>query len=109
MIADADSFFGRKEELNKILSRLVQLQSVSIWGERKIGRSSLVYHIYLNVSKELGNDYKTVYINLRDARYLTVEDFLRNTLSGFGCNPQVIIDNNLNKNLIVFEESIEKL
>jgi AAA+ ATPase superfamily predicted ATPase len=43
MIKDPDEFFGRKNELKTIFSRLSNLQSCDVFGERKIGKSSLLY------------------------------------------------------------------
>jgi hypothetical protein len=45
MITDATMFFGRSEELESIFSRLTTLQSCSIVGQRRIGKSSLLYHL----------------------------------------------------------------
>ena len=47
MIRDMRLFFGRKKEIATIYSRLgaARPQSVSIVGERRIGKSSLLYHI----------------------------------------------------------------
>jgi hypothetical protein len=45
MITDATMFFGREEELDSIFSRLATSQSYSIVGQRRIGKSSLLYHI----------------------------------------------------------------
>ncbi len=45
MITDATMFFEREEELDSIFSRLATSQSYSIVGQRRIGKSSLLYHI----------------------------------------------------------------
>ena len=45
MITDTTMFFGRGEELNNIFSRLATSQSYSIVGQRRIGKSSLLYHL----------------------------------------------------------------
>lgn len=46
-IKDPAQFFGRRREIGKIFSRLgaSRPQSISIVGERRIGKSSLLYHI----------------------------------------------------------------
>jgi serine/threonine-protein kinase len=46
-IKDPSQFFGRRREMSKIFSRLgaSRPQSISIVGERRIGKSSLLYHI----------------------------------------------------------------
>jgi len=48
MIKNPDEFFGRKGEVRRIYSRLdaARPQSVSVVGERKIGKSSLLNFVY---------------------------------------------------------------
>ncbi len=41
-VTNPEDFFGRKDELATILTRLQSLQCVSIVGERRIGKSSLL-------------------------------------------------------------------
>lgn len=109
-IRNPDHFFGRKDELITIFTRLLNLQSSDVYGERKIGKSSLLYYIYSKASDKLGNDYKVGYINLGDAHYYTVNDFLSNSLKELGCKSEVIIpSNDLQINLIAFTESIKEL
>lgn len=110
VIKDPKEFFGRKDELRTIFTRLQGLQSISIYGEKKIGKSSLLYNVLYNIPEELGNEYKSAYIDLRDSRYHTAYHFLKNVLLEFECDPEVILENNnYNKNLIAFSESIKDL
>ena len=48
MIKHASDFFGREKEVRKIYSRLdaPQPQSISVVGERRIGKSSLLNYVY---------------------------------------------------------------
>ena len=48
MVSNPDEFFGREREIGRIYSRLdaPRPQSVSVVGDRRIGKSSLLYHIY---------------------------------------------------------------
>jgi len=85
-----DEFFGRKEQLETIFKRLVNLQSCDVFGERKIGKSSLLYHIFLKFNTELGNDYEAVYIDMQDPKCHTVEGFLKYCLKELGSNSEVI-------------------
>src|SRR5574341_1912221 len=110
MVKNPDEFFGRKNELRTIFSRLSNLQSSDVFGERKIGKSSLLYYIFLKSHEKLGDDYSVAYIDLQDAHYHTVEDFLKNSLHELGCKSEVINSSNgLHKNLIAFTESINEL
>ncbi len=103
VIKNPDEFFGRKDELRTIFTRLQGLQSTSIYGDNKIGKSSLLYNVLYNIPEELGTEYKSAYIDLRDSSYYTSYDFLKNVLLKFECDPGVIQEkNNYNKNLIEF-------
>ena len=48
MITDPQFFVGRREELDFITSRLMAAQptSINVVGERRIGKSSLLYHFF---------------------------------------------------------------
>jgi AAA+ ATPase superfamily predicted ATPase len=107
MIKNPDEFFGRKNELTTIFSRLSNLQSCNVFGERKIGKSSLLYYIFMKLRD--GDEYRIAYIDLQDAKYHTVEGFLKYSLKELGSDPGVISLNNLNENLIAFSDSIEDL
>lgn len=43
MISDPEAFFGRQKELARLYALLAEMQSVSVVGERRIGKSSLLY------------------------------------------------------------------
>ncbi len=47
MIQDPDQFFGRRREVSRILSRMgtERPQSVSVVGDRRIGKSSLLHYL----------------------------------------------------------------
>ncbi len=57
MIRSHDQFIGRVREIRDILSRVATMQSVSITGERRIGKSSLLQHITATGKKRLGDSY----------------------------------------------------
>lgn len=109
MIKNPDKFFGRKDELKTIFSRLSNLQSCDVFGERKIGKSSLLYYIFLKLRDELGDEYRVAYIDLQDAKYHTFKGFLKYSLEELHSDPGVISSNSHNENLIAFSESIENL
>ena len=110
MITNPNEFFGRKNELSTIFNRLSNLQSCDVFGERKIGKSSLLYYILLKLRDELGDEYRVAYIDMQDPKYHTVEGFLKHSLHELRSNPEVISpSNSLNENLIAFSESIEEL
>lgn len=76
MITDPQFFVGRREELDIITSRLVNAQptSINVVGERRIGKSSLLYHFFQTyeqrvqgAGKNPGN-YVVVYLSLQAAQ-----------------------------------------
>ncbi len=77
VIQNPEEFFGRMNELRTIFTRLQGLQSTSIYGERIIGKLSLLYKLLYDIPKELGNDYKSAYMDLRESRYHTSYYFLK--------------------------------
>ncbi|MGH7455296.1 MAG: hypothetical protein ACRENG_28345, partial [bacterium] len=65
-ITDPKKFFGREEELRAILNRLRTMQSTSVVGDRRIGKSSLLYHIFQTGNARLQtNDLRFVFIDLQ--------------------------------------------
>ena len=107
MIQNPDEFFGRKDELRTIFSRLSNLQSCDVFGERKIGKSSLLYYIFMKLRD--GDEYRVAYIDMQDAKYHTVEGFLKYSLKELRSDPGVISSTNLNENLIAFSDTIADL
>jgi len=66
MIRSPDQFFGRRAELNQIFDRLRKMQSLSVVGERRIGKSSLLYHVYQIAGQRLGEGFRVFYTDLPD-------------------------------------------
>jgi len=83
MIQDPDQFYGRRREVTRILSRMGsdRPQSVSVVGERRIGKSSLLYHLtcpqvqtqYLRNSSSL----VVVLLDFQQLRIVSLKDFFR--------------------------------
>ena len=110
IITDTDDFFGRKKELRTIYSGLPSLQSCDVFGDRKIGKSSLLYHVFLTMNEKLGDEYRVAYIDLQDAKYHTPEGFLKYSLLELGADSTNILPaNSLNEDLIAFSDSIKEL
>lgn len=82
-IKDPRQFFGRSREVSKIFSRLgaSRPQSISVVGERRIGKSSLLYFIdhpevrarFLDRSET----YAFAFIDLQQKRRLTLTEFFK--------------------------------
>jgi len=74
IIRDPKLFFGRKHELKQTFERLAAMQSVSIFGERRIGKSSLLVMIAATGPDRLGEGIEFHYIDLE--RVEGTEDFV---------------------------------
>jgi uncharacterized protein len=113
MIQNPAEFVGRTAELQFLLTRLRSLQSCSVVGERRIGKSSLLYHLHQTGAARLGDaSYRFVYLELTDAAAQTVVDFLRTVLDAVQCPPEVIEaaikdDNKPSRNLTAFDQAIK--
>jgi uncharacterized protein len=98
-ICDPQRFFGRREELKKVFERLANVQSVSIVGERRIGKSSLLL-IIKAIGKDkdhLGQDYEFHYINLEGVE--STEDFFARALEALEAKGETARD---------FEKALDK-
>jgi uncharacterized protein len=109
-ITDPDHFIGRKMELQRIFGALEtastgQLQHISIVGPRRIGKSSLLYHITQVYPQRLQQPekYRFVYVDLDDAHCHTLTGLLTFILQRLG------IAHNKQPRLTQFQETIEEL
>lgn len=82
-IKDPRQFFGRTREVSKIFSRIgaSRPQSISVVGERRIGKSSLLQYINNPEVRSRFLDkpasFVFVFIDLQQKRRLTLTDFFR--------------------------------
>lgn len=82
-IRDTARFFGRKREVSRIFSRFgaARPQSVSVVGERRIGKSSLLNYIAApevrgRMLEDVGR-YVFIKMDFQERRQLSLEEFLR--------------------------------
>jgi AAA+ ATPase superfamily predicted ATPase/predicted Ser/Thr protein kinase len=86
MIKHREDFFGRVLEIKRIYARLNATPpgSVSIVGERKIGKSSLLNYVYARSSRlqHLEQHDKTVmiFLDLQEQKNMSLESFVRTLL-----------------------------
>ncbi len=87
-ITDPARFVGRKAELQRVFSTLDsvhtgQLQSVSLVGPRRMGRSSLLYHIFQTYRSRLSSPTQFVcaYIDLTSGETSTESGLLQTILA----------------------------
>jgi hypothetical protein len=75
-IEDPRLFVGRREELRAIRTRMTGAQPISlnIYGERRIGKSSLLFHFF-QTNAEDPNRFIVAYISLQDSGCATQAGF----------------------------------
>lgn len=88
MIEDPRLFVGRKDELHRIASRMtgVQPTSINIVGDKRIGKSSLLYYFFLTWQQRVQNPnrYLVIYRSLRNANCQTEAGFYQEVANGWG-------------------------
>ncbi len=111
MIQNPRDFIGRKAEISHIISRLKTTQSCSVVGERRIGKSSLLYYLFQTGNERLEDaNIRFVYIDLTDACVQTAVDFLMTVLQETGLPTDGIKDDNKpTRNLVLFDKQIKAL
>ena len=65
MIQDPARFAGRRVELDQVLNLLRGMQGVSLVGVPRIGKSSLLHHIFLTGHAQLGEETTIAYTDFR--------------------------------------------
>lgn len=80
-IEDPRLFVGRREELAAIAWRMTGIQpvSVNVVGDRRIGKSSLLYHFSRTWRDRIQDTsrFKVIYFSLQDAHFQTCAGFYR--------------------------------
>lgn len=109
-IENPDYFVGRKAELQRIFNALEtahtgQVQHVSVVGPRRMGKSSLLYHVLQTYPQKLQNptQYRFVYIDLSDPHCDSLPGLLDHILDGLH------ISHPAQPTLARFQETIQRL
>jgi hypothetical protein len=98
-IRDPVRFYGRKGDIRQIVNRLLSSahESTSIVGERRIGKTSLLYHLSNpDVAANLGlpeNEYCLVYIDFQGLTDITPQRFWQRILHKMSrsiCEPSLV-------------------
>ncbi|HLO84716.1 MAG TPA: ATP-binding protein [Nostocaceae cyanobacterium] len=79
IIEDLRLFVGREDELRQIISRMegAQPTSINIYGEKRIGKSSLLYHFFLTWEYRVQSPsrYVVIYLSLQNVQCQTENQF----------------------------------
>ena len=75
-VTEAEAFVGREAEMRSILVRLSSLGCISIVGDRRIGKSSLLYQVSRRAAEALGAACRPVYVDLLSAKHHSLDGLL---------------------------------
>lgn len=119
MIRNNKMFCGRNNEIYRILSRIAGMQSISIYGDRLIGKSSLLQHLTQHGANLLddmdGTKYQFHYINLQyiesqDEFYKTVFEAINKQADKFAKYSKFDLKNTIeNKRVILCLDEFEQI
>ena len=116
MIKSSADFFGRKQEVNRIFSRLNATPpgSVSVVGDRKIGKSSLLNFIYTKRNREQHlEDHEStimVYVDLQQQKNMALDTFVNTVLGIANLELRGRLDvSDCNRDLSGIKDLVERL
>lgn len=109
MVTDSQMFFGRREEMRTLRTRVAQMQSTSVVGMRRIGKSSLLYALVQSPELVPGRRCVLVYLDLHDSRCHTVAGFLGQALSGLNARCGGAYDLSASVSLTAFSEAVDRM
>ena len=94
IITDSRYFVGRQHELDFLFTRMRQAISVNVVGDRKVGKSCLLYHVLRTYEQrvpttEQGQNVVVAYISLREARCRREVDFYKTVAEELESIPKV--------------------
>jgi hypothetical protein len=103
-------FFGREEEIKRIIHRIKTRQSTSIIGKDNIGKSFLLEKIFHLAEEQLDpNEFSILRLSLKDAAFQKQVLFLKSILRKLNFENNIRGNLDINKALVSFSDSIEKL
>ncbi len=105
-IQEPESFWARDYERREILGRLRTMQSTSIVGERRIGKTSLAFYIYKVGPTDLGGSYEFVWLDGQSSHLKSISNFCSAIASQSTLN--YVLSQDISQCLINFEDAAIK-
>lgn len=75
-IADSNSFYGRKKEVENLVSHIESSTNVLLFSKRRMGKSTLIKNVFSKLEKK----YTVIYIDIFNI--ITAQDFAKLLLKG---------------------------
>ncbi len=108
-VTDTAAFIGRDLDMQAIFTRLKTLSCVSVVGDRRIGKSSLLYQAASRAGKLLGPNCRPVYIDLLSAKHHTLDGLLRALAHGFTDDDVALMGWTSPEKLSAFEDAVRQV
>jgi len=108
-VTDSEAFIGRDLDFQAIFTRLKTLSCVSVVGERRIGKSSLLYQAALRAPKLLGTNCRAVYLDLLSAKHHTLDGLLRAIVHGVTGEEVTLMGWTAPEKLAAFEDAVRRV
>jgi len=108
-VTEPSAFIGREHEFAALFTRLATLGCVSVVGDRRIGKSSLLYQAAARAPKQLGESCRAVYLDLLSARHHTLDGLLGSILQGLTGTDGGMLGFTGSDKLTTFEAAVRSL
>ena len=108
-VTDNEAFIGRDLDFQAIFTRLKTLSCVSVVGDRRIGKSSLLHQAAHRAPKLLGQNCRAVYIDLLSAKHHTLDGLLRALVHGFTNEDVTLMGWTGPEKLAAFEDAVRRV
>ena len=109
MVTTKGMFFGRETELRQLRSNILNMNSCSIVGLRRIGKSSLLYYLSHHEILPLEQKFLFAYLDLQEKNYHTLKGLLNGAfhqwMQGFADGKDIAYPSDLSE----FTRSVRRL
>jgi hypothetical protein len=107
-VTDANCFVGRERELTSLFTRLRTMGCVSIVGDRRIGKSSLLHQAWMAAQPRLGAESRPAIADLLSARHHTLEGLLNTIMKAVTGEERPVPNGPPAAKLSAFEEAVRR-
>ena len=107
-VTDPNCFVGRERELIALFTRLRTMGCVSVVGDRRIGKSSLLHQAWVTAQSRLGDECRPAHVDLLSARHHTLDGLLSTILKAVTGEERPVPKGPPAEKLALFEEAVRR-
>jgi hypothetical protein len=108
-VTDPNCFVGRERELTALFTRLRTMGCISIVGDRRIGKSSLLHQAWATAQSRLGPESRPVIADLLSARHHTLDGLLNTIMKAVTGEEAPVPKGAAAEKLAAFEEAVRRV